>query len=617
MVVVETWCAMARVQLHGLSRAELNGRIATVLPPEDEAEASRLAESGRVKVSNCPNALSLRPDNLAPAPPPDFATPPLPFTLLQIARKDASVAELCRAAAADGQALGMERVAGLDEPLGLAEALWKVYCDVPPAGALVDDVSHIVLDSAGHWLYWIGLEQVGHHIVIEACDGVWRGYQSCAWSVGSVSRGSKASPAKPFNSFGGVLVERISERRPVGYTARQWLSSSAAGSAPEKPLVGESPAAQSEIELLGLWCVSDGSHYEISQRPGGLYLRTVRANPFLVLEGVLREEHEWAVADVVDVQRPEAAPVGAVRLKLDDGELISNFMRHGAKMWGARETAQQTKRLEKALAIYRVQAAELDRLASEAQLQASAAAAAAADAAAAAEDRAKAAEVKAEAAFTRVARAEEQLTEASNALAAAADVAACSDELCAAPLAAEFAAAHKLWGGGRDLGRSEVAEVLQLVLDLRTQAAAIATSLREQATGPNVSDHEVAEWAQQLLEASSGGAGLSVVPSQPGSPRNGSGSAESDDVCIFSEAGAEPRCDLSVPSRLAFPFMRTFARLTGEFPGASAFLRILELAGWESLEREDGGSVGWTQRSVNLRNRPKQAGQSCQAEQAK
>lgn len=526
MVVVETWCAMARVQLHGLSRAELNGRIATVLPPEDEAEASRLAESGRVKVSNCPNALSLRPDNLAPAPPPDFATPPLPFTLLQIARKDASVAELCRAAAADGQALGMERVAGLDEPLGLAEALWKVYCDVPPAGALVDDVSHIVLDSAGHWLYWIGLEQVGHHIVIEACDGVWRGYQSCAWSVGSVSRGSKASPAKPFNSFGGVLVERISERRPVGYTARQWLSSSAAGSAPEKPLVGESPAAQSEIELLGLWCVSDGSHYEISQRPGGLYLRTVRANPFLVLEGVLREEHEWAVADVVDVQRPEAAPVGAVRLKLDDGELISNFMRHGAKMWGARETAQQTKRLEKALAIYRVQAAELDRLASEAQLQASAAAAAAAD-------------------------------------------------------------------------------------------AAIATSLREQATGPNVSDHEVAEWAQQLLEASSGGAGLSVVPSQPGSPRNGSGSAESDDVCIFSEAGAEPRCDLSVPSRLAFPFMRTFARLTGEFPGASAFLRILELAGWESLEREDGGSVGWTQRSVNLRNRPKQAGQSCQAEQAK
>lgn len=143
--------------------------------------------------------------------------------------------------------------------------------------------------------------------------------------------------------------------------------------------------------------------------------------------------------------------------------------------------------------------------------------------------------------------------------------------------------------------------MLGLVLSLQEQAQLIAARLHEQVPGSDLSDTEVAEWAQALLTASAGGARLSVVPARPGSPRTTSGHAESEEVWVFSEPGAEPRCDLSVHSRLAFPFMRSFVRLTGEYPEASVFVRILELAGWEAMERDDGSSVGWTLRSMDLR----------------
>lgn len=420
----------ARVLLQGLSRAELNGRVAIVLEPDDEAEAAQLREAERLKVSHYPKALALRLANLAPAPPPDFATPPLPFIALEIVRQDPSVATLCKAAAEAGEDLaGIGAVGGFDDPEGFAEALWQVYSAVPPAGAMPKDLEALVLDSPGHWLYWLGLEQVGHHLLIEACDGVWRGYQALARAPG------EEAADRGFESFGGILLEGRAAGVPRGYTARAWAAA----------VAGDETIAQ-------------GMDAE-----GG--------------------------AGNVPLGLPEPA-------------------------------------------------------------------------------------------------------------------------------------AYTLWGGGRDLTRAEVACVLVLVRRLQELAQPLAAKLREQVReqlgapadaagedGSGVADAAAAAWARARLEAAEGWSqgpparALSLTPDRPGSPRSGPGYAEADLVWLFSAPGIEPACDLSLPTGLAFPFMRTFAGLTGEYPSGHTFLSLLEFSGWQTLEREDGGRTGWTFRALDLRRR--------------
>jgi len=420
-VVDEHLCLGARVQLQGLSRTELNGIVAVVLPPAGDDEARSLAEAGRMKVSHYPKALSLRPENLVPAPEPDFATPPLPFTALEIVRFDAALALVCEEAARAGEGLrGLDIVGAMSAPEDFAEALWQVYGAVPPAFALPADFASRILDTPGHHLYWLGLEQVGHHLLIEACDSVWRGYQALAHIEGGPAapppEGREGHGAKAFQSFGGVIVEACASRQARGYKASTWASPPDPSSVPEPP--------------------------------------------------------------------PESV-------------------------------------------------VEIDKDADEGQEK-----------------------------------------------------------------AVEERAAWELWGGGRDLNRGEMAKVLDLVFSLKEQAQVLAQRLCE-GLGEHLEAEEVSAWARDRLESS--GEAFTLTPSRPGTPTARQG--QSDQVFIFSAPGMEPPCDLNLPTRLAFPFMRSYARLTGEFPAGAVFLKMLEFINWEALEREDGGRVGWTLRECDLRRR--------------
>jgi hypothetical protein len=472
---------LSRVCLHGLECKELNGSIANVLPPSSEAERQRLAETGRVKVSGYPKALSLRPENLQPASPANFNTPPLPFTALDIVRLVPEVAKLCREAKECGENLAIGDIGYLDCPHDFAEALWQVYCCIQPASMMPTDFISIVLDRPGHWLYWIGLEQVAHHIVIESCDGVWRGFQAC-------KRAASAAVADnpQFASFAGVLVE--SHSRPFrGYSAREWGS-----------------------------------------------LQTDTSSDAIRLRDTVED-------DVIQ-QRAKVA-------KLE------------SKVLDCKQAAAEARSV----------AAEAMSRAMEADLEA-------------ANAEARALEISEEARAAAEALAEAEKWLADNADARCAQVGTHVD-------------AYNLWGGGRDFGRSEIHQVLELVHALKEQSQVIAEKLREQIHVEE--DEEVADWAGRVLVLGN----LSMTPSRPSTPRKESGQAESDAVWIFGDESSEPRCELTVPSHLAFPFMETFAKLTGEFPDAFVFLKILELAGWESLERDDGGCCGWTFRSKNLREK--------------
>jgi len=471
-----------RVLLTGLAKTELNGRIAVVLPPETEAETQRLAESGRVKVSNYPKALALQPENLAVAPAPDFVTKPLPFTMLQVARSDRMVMELCKAAAMGN----IGKVGGISDALEFAESLWRVYGQVPAASPLPEDVVSLVLDTPGHWLYWIGLEQIGHHVLIEACDGAWRGYQSFKGS----QRLNRAGQARDtdncplVNSFGGVLVEtNMAKPATQGYTARDWLTLPTTGKPLPLPESGNSGGSQAmpgaeDGMLVDVWCIEGGSCFEITSLPSGLRFRQVRSDPYAVLEGTLnRDGEDRFLADLYEEDRADV-PFGTVRLKLVDNRLELNFKAHGEKIWGQTEAAESLRHLQKELDSDRSRASELDQVASEIREEAQRARAQVVESerfAEGAEARVFEAESLATDAFTRLASAEQRIAGVLEAAAAC--------KASAAPLAAVGAdpAAHALWGGGRDLARGEVAEVVGLVVELKEKAQAISVALQEQA----------------------------------------------------------------------------------------------------------------------------------------
>lgn len=215
---------LTRVQLHGLSNAQLNGVVGVVLPPADRAEQRKLEESGRVKVSYFPKPLSLKPENLAPADEPDFATPPLPFTVLQVVGRDEAVVRLCKEAAESGEDLGhLGRVGDSDSPSEFAETLWRLYDrEGMAASKLPAEFDRIVLDTPGHHLYWISLEQIGHEVVIEACDGVFRGFQAM--------KKLEATEPQDFKEFGGILLQTADDHEARGFSGREWVSSEQVGS---------------------------------------------------------------------------------------------------------------------------------------------------------------------------------------------------------------------------------------------------------------------------------------------------------------------------------------------------------------------------------------------------
>mmetsp|Transcript_49902 Transcript_49902/g.143410 ORF Transcript_49902/g.143410 Transcript_49902/m.143410 type:complete len:434 (-) Transcript_49902:58-1359(-) len=417
-----------RVTLQGLAaRPELNGEVVVVLAPASAEETAQLEATGRAKVSHYPKALSLRAQSLELAPPPDWSRG-LPFPISDIVRGAPSVLEVAQAAVVAGEDLGaLGRIHELQGAEDLAEALWA-FCgrgEVGPAKELPDDFAELVLDTPGHWLYWIGLEQVSHHVIVEACDCTWRIYQASAprrpQPVAKADEKALAT-GKGFEEFGGVLLESGGAgRRQRGYRAGAWAS--------------------------------------------------------------------WEASDVPSASSSGPPPPDVVELDKDK-------------------------------------------------------------------------------------EVHEELPE-------------------------ELLAARARWAGGRELTWEEAAIFLRLIADLKEQARDLALKLKEQTPCSKEDDEVAAEWARQKLEAASGD--FTVMPSRPGSPRSGPGYAEASDLWLFSPPDMKPTCDLSLPTTAGFAFMRTFGQLVGEYPDGRCFLALLEFLGWESLEREDGGRVGWTLRARDLR----------------
>merc|ERR1712048_1042340 len=115
----------------------------------------------------------------------------------------------------------------------------------------------------------------------------------------------------------------------------------------------------------------------------------------------------------------------------------------------------------------------------------------------------------------------------------------------------------------------------------------IAHNLQQQ-TG-EASAESASTWAQDALERCAE-SGTTMNPDKPITPRSG----EADGVFIFSNLDVKPPFDLCVPTRLAFPFMRKYARLIGEYPTGDVFLKMLEFIQWDTEELEDGSHFGWT-----------------------
>eukprot|EP00933_Yihiella_yeosuensis_P026408 TRINITY_DN20481_c0_g1_i3.p1 TRINITY_DN20481_c0_g1~~TRINITY_DN20481_c0_g1_i3.p1 ORF type:complete len:414 (-),score=66.57 TRINITY_DN20481_c0_g1_i3:27-1268(-) len=401
----------ARVQLKGLSREDLNGLVCVVLPPKDENEAQELEKLGRVKVSNYPKTLSLKSQNLVLAQEPDFSIPPLPFSVLEIARFDDKVSQFCheaRAAGEDRLTNLFEEISKVSDPEEFAQALFEIFGrgQIPIAEAWPADLESRILNTPGHNLYWLALEQVGHHLVLEACDGVFLGYQSRLKRRRDRSSEADDNPdaedadrSRTYHSFGGILIEEGSSlTKRGGYTPAEWLSS------------------------------------------------------------------------------------------------------------------------------------DVDDLFAE-------------------------------------------------------------------------SSAHELWGSGKILRRDQVSEVLLLVDSIKAQSQALASKLVEQVAEKGF---DVTQWAKQVLSNAEAegddGYGLVTNPSRPSTPRSSPGYAEGNEFWIFNKEGSKPQCDLSLSISLAFPFMRSFAELTGLYPSGHTFLRMLELREWKTLERaSDGGKVGWTLRTIRLR----------------
>jgi len=164
--------------------------------------------------------------------------------------------------------------------------------------------------------------------------------------------------------------------------------------------------------------------------------------------------------------------------------------------------------------------------------------------------------------------------------------------------------AHELWGGGRDLPRKDAARLLRLVAALQRQAEELTRVLRQQAprglgiTG-DAGDSAIARWARRMLRE----ARISMTPSRPGTPRQHvTGYAEAEGLWIF-VSDVVPEHDFNVPNDIARPFARDYARLTGEYPTGHVFLTLLAYLGWQEAQAEDGGRIGWTMRSLDLRKR--------------
>jgi hypothetical protein len=190
------------VTLSGLrSRPELNQSYAVVLKPGDNDEDSKLESAGRVKVTSFPRALALKAVCLRVLS--ETEVQQIDWSIADFALPGQSQNATISSMVQHSQ-LHLGNINKCDE---FATTIWRVVSQgisMPPRRKLQAHVKSMILDNTlGHYIYVLGLDQIGHHLVLETRAGQARLYQS---------------HVKTMVTHLGQQVGRI------GFTGREWLT---------------------------------------------------------------------------------------------------------------------------------------------------------------------------------------------------------------------------------------------------------------------------------------------------------------------------------------------------------------------------------------------------------
>ena len=87
----------------------------------------------------------------------------------KIPRYGLSTLELC----------GREPIKDMHQCHLFAEAVWNLHCaEIPPSKCLTQESMDLIKESKGRKLYWIGMDAIAQHLILERCHDNWRIYQS-------------------------------------------------------------------------------------------------------------------------------------------------------------------------------------------------------------------------------------------------------------------------------------------------------------------------------------------------------------------------------------------------------------------------------------------------------
>lgn len=165
MMAPENVSPGVRVRLKGLaSRPKLNGSVAVVLSPSSEKEAENLSSQGRIKVTGFPVALSVKRNNVVPMfhnrVDWTFSDTRPPLSILDIVQGHLSDIDRCN---------------------DLEDAVYDAISQGAPKAPRVwlpHAVSAILNNCSPHCVYFLALDQIGHHFILETHQGLARMYQS-------------------------------------------------------------------------------------------------------------------------------------------------------------------------------------------------------------------------------------------------------------------------------------------------------------------------------------------------------------------------------------------------------------------------------------------------------
>jgi hypothetical protein len=238
-----------RARVSGLqARPDLNGKIVVVLPPKDNVEAEELRAKGRVKVTAFPKCLSIKVECLKVVAGPGDPQLDWTWTDGEVLPGTGSLLSTVtgllrynfpgfnpkgsRVTLKSGVTGGALDLGGIDRCDELSKELWHLITrdpagnviPMPPQRPLLKDESEM-LGTLGGWewarnailnntqvhaLYYLALDAVSHHLVIETNAGLARVHQAFIRAEVEVGVMDQAE------------VEAPRRRVLEGYTAREW-----------------------------------------------------------------------------------------------------------------------------------------------------------------------------------------------------------------------------------------------------------------------------------------------------------------------------------------------------------------------------------------------------------